>query len=172
MRFLFVILSLLFLLSFSYGQEYRLWNATIQEEDAGTTDSDVFNFTDRYTTVGKYFGLTAIVLDIDTTIVTKTGGNDSLYFVTMYKIGGTWFTGDTIQWDRVNTAAYGIDDTFIDTNIELVIAQTYQDSLLVWKNDPTSTTTIEGYPMWQEFGVRALYNDSIDVFIDMRAGRH
>ncbi len=172
MRFLVVILSLLFLLSFSYGQEYRLWVEEYTATAAGSDDSDSFNFTDRYTTVGKYLGLTAIVLDVDSSTTSSGGGNDSLYFVTMYKVGGTWFTGDTIQWDRVNTAAYHIDDTFFNSNQELIIPEVYHDSLMVWRNDPTSTVDVEGYPMWQEFGLRMLHNDSCDVILDVRAGRH
>ncbi len=53
-----------------------------------------------------------------------------------------------------------------------MIAQTYQDSILVWVIDPTSTTDIEGYPIWQEVGMRMLHGDSVDVNLEVRMGRH
>lgn len=170
---LLVILTLLFLVSFGYGQEYRLFRSYDLDVDAASTvDSDEANFTDDYRGLGKFDGLVTLVLDVDSSTTASGGGNDSLYFVPMYKISGDWFTGDTIQWDRLNTASYGIDDAFIDTNIELVIVETYHDSLLIWKNDPTTTTTIEGYPMWQDFKVRVLHKDSVDCEINLDAGRH
>ena len=115
--------------------------------------------------------MTAIVLDVDSS-TTVNGADDSLLFFPMYKISGTWFVGDTIEWDRINTATYTVDDAFIDANIEYVLPSVLHDSLLVWKNDPTSLTTVEGYPVWQEFKLRVSYNDSVTFIIDARAGRH
>ena len=172
MKFLLVLLSLFVLCSFSYGQEYRLWVEDFEAVAAGTDDSNELNLTDRYTTVGKYYGLTSIVLDIDSSTTASGGGDDSLYFVTMYKVSGTWFTGDTIQWSLLKTAAYMVDDAFATPARELIIAEVAHDSLYIWNNDPTSTTTIEGYPLWQEFGLRMLHNDSVSFSLDVRAGRH
>ncbi len=171
MKALLFVLILLLSFSLSYSQDYLLWLGDYSADDAGSTDSRQVNLTDEAEELGKFNGLFAVTLDLDT-LAADQGGDDTLYFCPMYKVSGTWFIGDTIQWDRLNTADYHIDDAFINTNIEAVIAQTYQDSILVWVIDPTSTTDIEGYPIWQEVGMRMLHGDSVDVNLEVRMGRH
>ena len=171
MKFFLIVLLLISFLSLSYGQEFRLWNETFAVGAAATDDSEDFNYTDDFRGTGKFLGLFAVILDPDSN-TTVCGDDDSLYFVPMYKISGTWFTGDTIQWDNLTVTAYGIDDAFTDSNQELIVAEEDHGELFIWVIDPTSTTTIEGYPVWQDFKMRMLHNDSINVILDVRAGRH
>ena len=172
MKCLFTLLTFLLFFNLGYSQDYRLWtDEALTVGAAATLDSDYFNLTDDYRALGKFNGLMAVVLDVDSS-TTVCGDDDSLYFVPMYEIMGTWFSGDTIQWDRINTADYGVDDTFLDLNIEAIVTETHTDSLFVWVVDPTSVTNIEGYPIWENFGLRVLHNDSVNTVISATLGRH
>jgi hypothetical protein len=168
-QLLFILISLLLLFSLGYGQNYKLWAETFTATAASTDDSEDWDFTDEYRNLGKFAGLVAVILDVDSS-TTENGDDDSLYFFPMYKINGDWFVGDTIEWDRITTDE--IDSTFIDVNIEAIIPSALHDSLMIWKNDPTSTTTIEGYPVWTDFKLRMSHNDSVTFGIDARAGRY
>lgn len=147
-------------------QQKTLWNITYTKPAAGTQESLSFNPYIAPTSEYKFTGQLVVTLDVDSS--TKQGDNDSLYFFPMYKINDEWFTGDTIQWDRIPDE---IDDTILNSNIEAVVVQTFQDSLLIWVTDPTSTTTIEGYPVWLDFKLKMSYNDSCLFYINAELGR-
>ena len=168
-----LILLVLFIVKFGYGQEYRLWTSqSIAQTASNLGYSAEVNFTNDASNLGKFNGLVAIVLDVDSSTTASGGGDDSLYFAPVYQVSGDWFIGDTIQWDRVNTADYHVDDDFFNSDKELIIPEVDHDSVYVWRFDPTSTTNIEGYPIWQKFKLVVLYNDSVNVVVDVRAGRH
>ncbi len=166
----FLVLFLLFLFTVPiFSQDLVLWNEEFTATASGSDLSKQWNLSDDFRNLGDYNGLMTIVLDVDSlTDVDNTA--DVLYFLPYYKIAGNWYKGDTIQWDSLNTSE--IDDTILDVNMEAVNVSTSLSRVLIWRSDPSSTTTIEGYPASTAFGLKMLHADSVNFKLNCRIGRY
>lgn len=169
MRAFLVTLLLLLFVTFGYAQSYKLWVEDFTATAAGTDYSEDWNFADEYRDIGKFDGLVCVTLDLDSS-TTVNGDDDSLYFFPEYKVNGEWFRGDTIAWDSLSTSK--IDSAFYNVDVKAVVVPDVHNNILIWQNDPTSTTSIEGLPVWTDFRLAKTYNDSVTYTIDARAGRY
>jgi len=162
---------ILFIPSIGDAQTRSLWDESITSDASGSDESERYKLNEtRRGFGGDFFGRICVLVDVDSIAGTDDGENDSLYFISQYKISGNWYDGDTMQFDALTPDE--IDSTMLDRNRELIIVQTHQDTVWFWTNDPTSTTTIEGFPAYDEFGVKVLYGDSVDFVIDADVGVH
>ena len=172
----FIALFLLFT-SVCFGQMYPLFGTVnsqgavkyvVSNDAAATINSPkTVNLVTDYRGLGDFLGLFTLTMDVDSVINTAL---DSFYVVSRYKIQGTWYTGDTLQWDRLDTSE--IDATIIQTNKELILPDTHGDSLFVWTNDPTVTTNIQGIPAYEQFGIAILHKTLVDFNVTIQLGRH
>jgi len=163
---------LIFLLLFTFGnaQVKTLINGTISETAANTTTTASINPTKEFKTTGDFFGFMVLTLDVDD-IYAAVGDVDAFYTRPEYRIGGIWYEGGVMVWDRFPTDS--IDATLIDTNIKNIYPATFTDSLLTWQLNPANTNALEGLPVFTDFRLK-IYNTSADTHfdIDIRMGRH
>lgn len=168
-----ILILFLLLTSFSFAQQLKLWiNEDVEEDAAGYIESKSHHISDDFKTFGDFFGLVSIYLNVDSS-TTLRNNRDSLYFKPMLKFGETWYLGDTLHWKRFDTA--DITSSIIQSNLTYIIPGVVHDSLLVWFNDPTDTSTIWGLPASQtDFKLRCYFiSDSVNFIIkDSKLGVH
>lgn len=156
-RFLFFLLCLVGL---SLGQSTTLLSGDFEEDGSGIAYTGSYNSTD--VAVDKFLGFEVFTLDIDSlpslTDATGTVRDNTIAFINEYKRNGKWWTGDSIRWDRFDTS--NLESSIIQRNLVWISPITYNDSLLVWHNDPTDTSNIQGL-IWKERRVKIVWSDSV-----------
>jgi len=173
-----IFLFFVLLSTISFCQSYTLWYETDFEKIVGGTfySREVNLFIEDTRQFGQFNGLFSTILDLDS-ISSYPGKDSALYFFPNYKINGKWYSGDTILWDRFNTADFHINDPALNLDIESVVAQTYFDSLLVWTSfpsvpSPSDTSNVEDRAAWTDFKMGMICPDSFKVKLNLRLYRY
>ena len=154
--------------SFSFAQVREImFDEEVISVSADSSDSEEFTPTSNFKNRGDFNGNLTVTVRIVS--LATTAGTDEVSYRPYYFIEGEWVQGALLEFDRIPEV---VSNAIINTNTSTFNVTTHSDSLFIYRTDPLSTTTIEGYPVFEKMKLKVIWNANADFYHRVSIGTY